>query len=104
MVMPMPAKIAHLEMIQGVVNRLAHSSALLKGWSVVLVAALFALAAKDSAKHFALLAFLPAVVFWGLDGYYLWQERLFRNLGVPPVLWTVTGLQTPAAHGLVSRS
>ena len=61
MVMPMPAKIAHLEMIQGVVNRLAHSSALLKGWS-------------------ALLAFLPAVVFWGLDGYYLWQERLFRNL------------------------
>ena len=48
MVMPMPAKIAHLEMIQGVVNRLAHSSALLKGWS-------------------ALLAFLPAVVFWGLD-------------------------------------
>ena len=36
---------AHLAMIQGVVNRLAQSSLLLKGWSVVLVSALLAFAA-----------------------------------------------------------
>ena len=25
-----------------------------------------------------LLALIPAVLFWGLDGYFLWQERRFR--------------------------
>ena len=39
---------AHLSMIQGVVNRLAQSSFLLKGWSVVLVSALLAFAAASS--------------------------------------------------------
>ena len=28
----------------------------------------------------AYIAYLPALVFWGLDGYFLYQERLFRNL------------------------
>lgn len=73
-------KTKHLELIQGVVNRLAHCSFLLKGWSVILVSALFALAAKDAKLYFIYLAYLPAVAFWGLDGYYLWQERLFRAL------------------------
>lgn len=73
-------KTKHLEMIQGVVNRLAHCSFLLKGWSIIIVSALFALAAKDSKAYFIYLAYLPAIAFWGLDGYYLRQERLFRAL------------------------
>jgi hypothetical protein len=76
----MDAKIQHLQMIQGIVNRLANCSFLLKGWSVILVSALFALAAKDSKIYFIYLAYFPAIAFWGLDGYYLWQERLFRKL------------------------
>ncbi len=32
------------------------------------------------------------------------EWKVMGLAGVPPVLWTVTGLQTPAAHGLVSRS
>jgi hypothetical protein len=76
----MDNKTKHLEMIQGIVNRLAHCSFLLKGWSVIIVSALFALAAKDSKAYFIYLAYLPAIAFWGLDGYYLWQERLFRAL------------------------
>lgn len=71
---------AHLEMIQGIVNRLASNSFLLKGWCVVLVSALFALAAQNSRTYLVLIAFFPACVFWVLDGYYLWQERLFREL------------------------
>jgi len=31
-------------------------------------------------QAFVYLAYLPAVTFWGLDGYFLWQERLFRGL------------------------
>lgn len=73
-------KRSHLEMIQGVVNRLSQNSFLLKGWSVVLVSALMALAAKDSNMLFIFLAYLPAIAFWFLDGYFLWQERLFRKL------------------------
>ncbi len=76
----MDNKLTHLEMIQGVVNRLAQNSFLLKGWSVVLVSALFALAANSSSQHFVYLAYFPALAFWILDGYFLWQERLFRAL------------------------
>jgi len=70
----------HLEIIQSIITRMATNSFLLKGWTVTLTAALFALAAKDSNLRFVLVALLPAMSFWGLDAYYLRQERLFRNL------------------------
>lgn len=76
----MESKIKHLEMIQGVINRMANNSFLLKGWSVILVSALFALAAKDTNIVFILLAYFPALAFWILDGYFLRQEKLFRKL------------------------
>ena len=76
----MEKRLAHLEMIQGVVNRLASNSFMLKGWTVVLVSALFALTAGEGRVYFVYLAFLPAIAFWVLDGYFLWQERLFRAL------------------------
>jgi hypothetical protein len=76
----MSKKQSHLEMIQGIVNRLSHNSFLLKGWTVILVSALFALAAKDKNMMFIYLAYFPSIAFWCLDGYFLWQERLFRAL------------------------
>jgi hypothetical protein len=76
----MSDKQTHLEMIQGIINRLSHNSFLLKGWTVVLVSAMFALAAKDSQILFVYLAYFPAISFWCLDGYFLHQERLFRKL------------------------
>lgn len=76
----MEAKLKHLEMIQGVINRMAGNSFLLKGWSVTLISALFALAAKDSNQFFLYLAYFPCVAFWSLDGYFLWQERMYRKL------------------------
>lgn len=76
----MDSKLKHLELIQGVINRMANNSFLLKGWSVTLISALFALAAKDSNQFFIYLAYFPCVTFWGLDGYYLWQERMYRKL------------------------
>ena len=76
----MEKKIKHLEMIQGVINRLAGNSFLLKGWCVTLVSALLALAGKDSNTKFILVAYYPVLMFWTLDAYFLWQERLFRKL------------------------
>ena len=70
----------HLELIQGVINRMAGNSFQLKGWSVTLVSALFALAANDARVDFVFVAYFPAIAFWGLDGYFLREERLFRKL------------------------
>ena len=76
----MDRKIKHLEFIQGVINRLASDSFRLKGWSVVLVSALFVLSAREGRPELVSAAIVPVFVFWGLDGYFLWQERLFRVL------------------------
>ncbi|MCY3800193.1 MAG: hypothetical protein OXG46_01305 [Chloroflexi bacterium] len=76
----MAEKHKHLELIQGVINRLSTNSFLLKGWSVVLVSSLFALTAASDRAAFVVLAYMPVLVFWGLDGYFLWQERLYRRL------------------------
>ncbi len=67
-------------MLQAVITRMSTNSFFLKGWSVLLVSALFALAASDSQKLFVYLAYFPAIAFWLLDAYYLRQERLFRKL------------------------
>jgi hypothetical protein len=75
----MDRKLKHLEFIQGVINRLSTNSFLLKGWSVVLVSALFALSANNSNVRFVMLAYIPAVVFFGLDGYFLSLERTYRK-------------------------
>src|SRR5690606_3617782 len=77
--MNIDSKLKHLEFIQGVINRLSTNSFLLKGWSVVLISALFALSASSSNAGFVMLAYIPAIVFWGLDGYFLGLERAYRS-------------------------
>ena len=76
----MENKLKHLDLIQGVINRMAGNSFALKGWAVTLVAGIFALSSKDTDKMYFLIAYIPILVFWGLDTYYLLQERLFRSL------------------------
>lgn len=76
----MSKKQGHLEIIQGVVNRLSHNSFLLKGWTVVLVSALLALWAKNENPLFISFAYFPSIAFWWLDAYFLSQERSFRAL------------------------
>lgn len=77
---PSPTLDKHLPLVQGVINRLAGNSFSLKGWSVTLVSALLALAGKDGTPWAAPIALLPALTFWGLDGFFLAQERLYRDL------------------------
>lgn len=73
-------RLVHLGMIQTVIGRMAGTSFILKGWSVTIVAGLSALAAADARESFAYVALFPALLFWGLDAYYLRQERRFRAL------------------------
>lgn len=76
----MDKKFKHMEMIQNTISRMASNSFSLKGWAVTLVAGIFALSSKDAEKAYFLVAYVPIVAFWGLDAYYLYQERLFRAL------------------------
>ena len=76
----MENKQKHLEFIQTVINRMAGNCFLLKGWAITLVAALFALSAKDANHNYFLIAYFPVIIFWILNGYFLSQERLFRAL------------------------
>jgi hypothetical protein len=48
----MDKKISHLQMLQAVITRMAGNSFLLKGWSVTLVSAPFALAAAKANINF----------------------------------------------------
>ena len=59
---------------------MAVNSFLIKGWVVTLTAAIFALSAKDANTKYILFAYFPIFIFWILDGYYLYQERLYRSL------------------------
>jgi len=76
----MDKTIAHLGFIQEIITRMGTNSFLLKGWSVTLVAAMFALAVRDTDKNFMLIAYFPVFVFWILDAFFLHQEKLFRQL------------------------
>lgn len=74
-------RVKHLELVQAVVTRLGQNSFTVRGWSVTVVSVLFALiASKDAPPAAALITLVPTLVFWGLDAYYLRQERLFRKL------------------------
>lgn len=76
----MENKHKHLDYIQSVINRMAGNSFALKGWAVTLIAGIFALAGKDADKTYFLVAYIPIIVFWGLDAFYLLQERLYCSL------------------------
>lgn len=70
----------HVELVQGVINRMASNSFLLKGWSVTLVAGLFAVVSSGGHWAYSAIGLLPSLSFWWLDAYYLRQEKLFRKL------------------------
>lgn len=70
----------HLEFIQNIIARMNTNSFLIKGWSITLVAALFALAAKDANLRYVLISYLVIPTFWILDGFFISAERQYRDL------------------------
>lgn len=70
----------HLEFIQNIITRMNSNSFLIKGWSVTLISALFALAAKDVNLRYVLISYLVIPTFWLLDGFFIATERQYRDL------------------------
>ena len=67
----------HLEIMQGVIQRMAENSRSCKVWCVTLVAATLVLVARTGEPRHALIALIPTLLFLFLDSYYLAFERAF---------------------------
>jgi len=76
----MENKTKHLEFIQTTINRMANNSFLLKGWVITIVGGLFAFSMNEMNYFYILISLIAVIFFWLLDGYYLYQEKLFRKL------------------------
>ncbi|MGC4858193.1 hypothetical protein [Micromonospora sp. DT41] len=70
----------HLEFLQSVIGRMSTTSFLVKGWLVTLTTALLAVSAERGSLPLGGSALLPLIAFWGVDGFLLRQERLYRRL------------------------
>ena len=70
----------HLEFIQGVINRHNSNSFILKGWTITISAALYALAGTIKEPSIVIISIAPIIIFWGLDAFYLSNERCFIDL------------------------
>ena len=82
--MPMEEKISlkeymlkEVDIIQEIIRRMAFNSFMIKGWAITLV--VVALLLKGT-EYQVWIAFIPLLVFWFLDAYFLWQERMYRKL------------------------
>jgi hypothetical protein len=78
--LPNGAYLKHLELIQGVVSRMAANQFQCKTWSAAIVGAMVGFAVDKKEPLIAAAAVIPALVFWGLDAWFLDQERRFREL------------------------
>lgn len=72
--------VKHLEFIQGVINRHNANSFMLKGWAITIASALYALAGTVNEPSLVLISLVPIILFWGLDAFYLSNERCFVDL------------------------
>ena len=75
-------KYRYLEMLQGIISRMAECSFKCKEFCILIISALLAVLATNIENHFyiSFICIIPSIVFWILDTYYLTQERAFRKL------------------------
>jgi len=66
-----------IDIVQDIIKRMAFNSFMIKGWAITLVVVTLLL---KGTKLQVLIAFIPLLVFWFLDAYFLWQERMYRKL------------------------
>jgi len=70
----------HLDVLQGIIQRMAGNSSAAKTWCITIVSALLALGAGGQAPALGWITLLPVLMFWVMDSYYLSLERAFIKL------------------------
>lgn len=76
----MENKLKHLEFIQNIITRMNTNSFQVKGMSITITAALLALSANEFNVFYPSIVYFSLLIFWGLDAYYLSQEKGYREL------------------------
>ncbi|GAA7451786.1 hypothetical protein ID1017_14080 [Helicobacter pylori] len=71
--------IEELEILQGVINKMAQNSLECKKWTLALAVGVLSLKIEAISSLYGLCILGVLVCFWLLDAYYLTQERLFRE-------------------------
>ena len=75
-----PSVQSYLQILQGVITRMATNSAAVKSWCVGFVSAIVVIIADKASAKYIWISVVPIVLFFSLDAYYLGLERLFRGL------------------------
>ena len=70
---------SHLAIMQSVIQRMAANSTSAKTWCITLVSAILVIVADKQRPQYIWLSLVPAILFFGLDAYYLALERGFRG-------------------------
>lgn len=75
-----PAVQAHISMLQGIISRMANNSANCKTWAVTIIAAMLVLIVnKNIGFGNVWVCYVPIILFFFLDCYYLGLERTFMR-------------------------
>ncbi len=70
---------SHLDILQGVIQRMAENSRSCKVWNITLVSAVLVFVARLDKPEYVLIALFSTILFLILDTYYLALERAFRR-------------------------
>jgi hypothetical protein len=70
----------HINILQNIINRMASNSANSKTWAITIISAIVVLLIDKSKTNIFYIAYIPLVMFFFLDCFYLGLERHFRNL------------------------
>lgn len=70
----------YLDILQGVINRMATNSASSKTWCIALVSAIIVVVADQGNPDYVWISVIPVTLFFLLDAYYLGLEKRFRAL------------------------
>ena len=68
----------YLNILQGIITRMASNSSNCKTWCISLVSAILVVIADNNKPNYAWISLIPILLFFLLDSYYLGQERSFR--------------------------
>lgn len=74
------ARIEHLKIIQGVIDRMGRNSFAIKAAALTVVAGLLALALGINSWRIPAIGTIPIATLWSLDTFFIRQERIFRRL------------------------
>lgn len=69
----------HINILQGLIQRMAENSRSSKTWCITLTSATLILVVRLEKPDYTLLALIPTILFLLLDTYYLALERSFRS-------------------------